>query len=236
MDFSLADERVALRETVRRFAQAELVPLAAELERDNRPVPRDMVRRYAEMGLLGINTPEALGGLGLTNLDALIVLEELAKVSSAVAFPVFEACVGPVRAIQHFAPDALVRGRWAFGRLSGLSPPFRRAGRQGHRRGAGGKGHARPQLRPTRDADGLSRRALGRSDVRRLRRARREYRRPGRRFCQADGGVRPRALRQCHHGAGPSLGRAGGRAWLCPGAAAVRQAAGRFPGGADEAG
>src|SRR3989344_1829089 len=107
MDFSLADERVALRETVRRFAQAELVPLAAELERDNRPVPRDMVRRYAEMGLLGINTPEALGGLGLTNLDALIVLEELAKVSSAVAFPVFEACVGPVRAIQHFAPDAL---------------------------------------------------------------------------------------------------------------------------------
>lgn len=107
MDFSLSDEQVALRETVWRFAQAELVPLAAELERDNRPVPRDMVRRYAEMGLLGINTPEALGGLGLTNLDALIVLEELAKVSSAVAFPVFEACVGPVRAIQHFAPDAL---------------------------------------------------------------------------------------------------------------------------------
>jgi butyryl-CoA dehydrogenase len=107
MDFSLSDEQVALRDTVRRFAQSELVPLAAELERDNRPVPRDMVRRYAEMGLLGINTPEALGGLGLSNLDALIVLEELAKVSSAVAFPVFEACVGPVRAIQHFAPEAL---------------------------------------------------------------------------------------------------------------------------------
>lgn len=109
MDFSLSDEQIALRETVRRFAQAELVPLAAELERDNRPVPRDMVRRYAEMGLLGINTPESLGGLGLTNLDSLIVLEELAKVSSAVAFPVFEACVGPVRAIQHFAPEELKR-------------------------------------------------------------------------------------------------------------------------------
>jgi alkylation response protein AidB-like acyl-CoA dehydrogenase len=107
MDFNLSDEQIALRDTVRRFARAELVPLAAELERDNRPVPRAMVRRYAEMGLLGINTPEALGGLGLGNLDALIVLEELAKISSAVAFPVFEACVGPVRAIQHFAPDAL---------------------------------------------------------------------------------------------------------------------------------
>jgi alkylation response protein AidB-like acyl-CoA dehydrogenase len=58
MDFSLSDEQVALRETVRRFAQAELVPLAAELERDNRPVPRDMVRRYAEMGLLASTRPK----------------------------------------------------------------------------------------------------------------------------------------------------------------------------------
>lgn len=107
MDFNLTGDQVALRDTVRRFARTELIPLAAELERDNRPVPRAMVRRYAEMGLLGINTPESLGGLGLSNLDALVVLEELAKVSSAVAFPVFEACVGPVRAIQHFAPEAL---------------------------------------------------------------------------------------------------------------------------------
>jgi alkylation response protein AidB-like acyl-CoA dehydrogenase len=107
MDFNLTGDQVALRDTVRRFARTELIPLAADLERDNRPVPRAMVRRYAEMGLLGINTPEYLGGLGLSNLDALVVLEELAKVSSAIAFPVFEACVGPVRAIQHFAPEAL---------------------------------------------------------------------------------------------------------------------------------
>jgi len=107
MDFNLSEEQLALRDTVRRFARTELVPLAAELERDNRPVPRDMVLRYAGLGLLGINTPAALGGLGLSNLDALIVLEEMAKISSAIAFPVFEACVGPVRAIEHFAPQAL---------------------------------------------------------------------------------------------------------------------------------
>ena len=63
----------------------------------------------AAMGFLGINIPEELGGLGLSDLDALIVLEELAKVSSAVAFPAFEANVGPVHAIRHFAPDALKR-------------------------------------------------------------------------------------------------------------------------------
>ena len=51
--------------------------------------------------------PRPLGGLGMGNLEALIVLEEFAKISSAIAFPVFESSVGPVRAIEHFAPAAL---------------------------------------------------------------------------------------------------------------------------------
>lgn len=59
-----------------------------------------MVRRYAEMGFLGINVPI---GLGLGNIEALVVLEEFGKISSAVAFPIFESSVGPVRAIGHFA-------------------------------------------------------------------------------------------------------------------------------------
>lgn len=107
MDFSLTEEQRALQHTARAFAQKELAPLAEVCERDNTPLPRDMVGRMAEMGFLGINIPQELGGLGLTNLDALIVLEELAKISSAVAFPAFEANVGPVHAIRHFAPDAL---------------------------------------------------------------------------------------------------------------------------------
>src|SRR3546814_16882480 len=61
------------------------------------------------MGFLGINIPAELGGLGLGNLEALIVLEEFAKISSAVAFPIFESSVGPVRAIEHFGSDALKR-------------------------------------------------------------------------------------------------------------------------------
>jgi butyryl-CoA dehydrogenase len=59
------------------------------------------------MGFLGINVAEKYGGLGLGNVEALIVIEELAKVSGAVAFPVFESCVGPVRAIEHFASESL---------------------------------------------------------------------------------------------------------------------------------
>ncbi|MFN3592857.1 MAG: acyl-CoA dehydrogenase family protein, partial [Thermaurantiacus sp.] len=109
MDFRLTPDQAALQEAARSFARAELPAIARELERENRPPSHDLLRRYAELGFLGINVPAALGGLGLGNLEALIVLEELAKISSAVAFPVFESCVGPVRAIEHFGSDSLKR-------------------------------------------------------------------------------------------------------------------------------
>ena len=107
MDFRLSDDQRELQEAARTFARAELPAIAAELERDNVPPLRALVKRYADMGFLGINVPEDLGGLGLGNLEALVVLEEFAKISSAVAFPIFESMVGPVRAIEHFASDAL---------------------------------------------------------------------------------------------------------------------------------
>ena len=107
MDFSLSEEQKALQEAARKFARGELVDVARELEADNTPVPDELRRRYAELGFLGINVAEAHGGLGLGNLEALLVLEEFAQVSSAVAFPVFESCVGPVKAIERFASDSL---------------------------------------------------------------------------------------------------------------------------------
>jgi butyryl-CoA dehydrogenase len=107
MDFSLTSEQEQLREAARRFAAAELPALAVELEEKHAPVPHAMMKRYAEMGFLGINLPEEYGGHGMSHLDAVLVLEELAKISPAVAFPVFESCFGPILAIAHFAPQAL---------------------------------------------------------------------------------------------------------------------------------
>ena len=107
MDFRLTDEQRQLQAAARDFARAELPAIAVELERDNKPPSHELVRRYAELGFLGINVPAALGGLGAGNIEALVVLEEFAKISSAVAFPIFESSVGPVRAIEHFAPPAL---------------------------------------------------------------------------------------------------------------------------------
>src|SRR3546814_10361562 len=84
MDFRLTPDQEELRSAARDFARAELPAIAAELERENKPPSHELVRRYAEMGFLGINIPAELGGLGLGNLEALIVLEEFAKISSAV--------------------------------------------------------------------------------------------------------------------------------------------------------
>lgn len=109
MDFRLTDDQKQLQEAARSFARAELPDIARQLEETNTPPSHDLVKRYAELGFLGINLPEAMGGLGLGNLEALIVLEEFAKVSSAVAFPIFESCVGPVRAIERFGPESLAR-------------------------------------------------------------------------------------------------------------------------------
>jgi alkylation response protein AidB-like acyl-CoA dehydrogenase len=109
MNFALTDEQSSLQQAAREFARAELPAIAAECERDNKPPSRALVKRFAELGFLGINVSSDLGGLGLGNIEALVVLEEFAKISSAIGFPVFESSVGPVRAIEHFAPEALKR-------------------------------------------------------------------------------------------------------------------------------
>lgn len=107
MDFSPTEEQRQLREVARRFAREEMAEVAREIESEDRPLARSWIKRYAEMGFLGINVAPAYGGLGLGNLEALMVLEEFAQVSPAVAFPIFESSVGPVRAIEHFAGEDL---------------------------------------------------------------------------------------------------------------------------------
>jgi butyryl-CoA dehydrogenase len=109
MDFRLTEAQLALQDTARRFATEQMKPVAKTLERTAMPLSSEWLQRYAQMGFLGINIAPEYGGLGLGNLEALLVIEEFAKVSSAVAFPIFESSVGPVRAIEHFASEDLKR-------------------------------------------------------------------------------------------------------------------------------
>ncbi|MDJ0940608.1 MAG: acyl-CoA dehydrogenase family protein [Woeseiaceae bacterium] len=107
MDFQLTPEQTELQDSVRRYARERLPDIAEHIERTGEPPSAELIAEFADMGYLGINIPEELGGLGLGNLEALIVIEEVAKISAAVAFPIFESCVGPVRAIERFGTESL---------------------------------------------------------------------------------------------------------------------------------
>jgi alkylation response protein AidB-like acyl-CoA dehydrogenase len=107
VDFRLTEEQLALQAAAREYVRERLPAIAREIERTGEAPSRELVREFAQLGFLGINVPAEYGGLGLGNLEALLVLEEFGKCSSAVAFPVFESCVGPVRAIERFAGEAL---------------------------------------------------------------------------------------------------------------------------------
>ena len=109
MDLKLTNDQKQLKNAARDFAVNEMVSVARKLEDENQPLDREYVKQYAQMGFLGINVSRELGGLGLGNIEALIVLEEFAKISPAIAFPIFESSVGPVRAIEHFAGTDLVK-------------------------------------------------------------------------------------------------------------------------------
>jgi alkylation response protein AidB-like acyl-CoA dehydrogenase len=107
MDFQLTEEQTELRDSVRRYATERLVPIAEEIEKTGEAPSAELLKEYGEMGYLGINIPEEYGGMGLGNIEALLVVEEIGRISSAIAFPVFESCVGPVRAIEKYADQSL---------------------------------------------------------------------------------------------------------------------------------
>lgn len=84
LDFSFSPEHEAVRDTVRRLCRDELAPLVADAEEHER-FPREVFRRWGELGLLGVRYPEADGGSGLDKVSDCIVREELSHLSQAFA-------------------------------------------------------------------------------------------------------------------------------------------------------
>lgn len=84
MDFAYTPEHEQLREMVRRFAEAEMAPLVDAAEETER-FPRQLFRRWAEVGLLGVRYPEADGGAGFDKLADCIVREEFSRVCQSFA-------------------------------------------------------------------------------------------------------------------------------------------------------
>ena len=84
MDFSLSDDQRAFVESARAFSEGALAPHAAKW--DERSIfPKEVLAEAGELGFMGMYTPEEAGGLGMSRLDASLIVEELSKGCTATA-------------------------------------------------------------------------------------------------------------------------------------------------------
>ncbi len=87
MDFRLSDEQHLLRKSVREFAETEMRPHIMAWD-NAQHFPHELLPKLAELGLMGIQFPEAAGGAGMSAVDYCICIEELARVDPSVALSV----------------------------------------------------------------------------------------------------------------------------------------------------
>jgi (2S)-methylsuccinyl-CoA dehydrogenase len=72
-------EHEEIRSSVRQFVEAEVKPIANELDRNNQEIPDDILKKMAELGYFGVIFPAEQGGLGLDYISMAIVTEELSR-------------------------------------------------------------------------------------------------------------------------------------------------------------
>lgn len=83
LNFNLGETADLLRDAVYPFAQAEIAPLAAEIDQRNE-FPRALWPKLGAMGLLGITVEEAYGGAGMGYLEHVVAMEEISRASASV--------------------------------------------------------------------------------------------------------------------------------------------------------
>jgi len=103
--FYLTDEQKMLQDAARRLAEEKIAPRAAEVDRSEE-YPWDNIKLLTEAGFMGMTIPREYGGQGLTYMDAVLVIEEMAKVCGVTGRIVVEANMGGVGAIMKYGNEA----------------------------------------------------------------------------------------------------------------------------------
>jgi len=105
MVLGLTPNEVALQARARAFSEAVARPRAAAIDRDQE-YPWDIVKALAEAGFLGMTMPKALGGQDASFLDAVLVIEEMAKSCTVTARIVVETNMGAILTVMAYGSDA----------------------------------------------------------------------------------------------------------------------------------
>ena len=105
MDFSLTDQQKLIRDTVRQFMEAEVRPLVKELEREE-TFPLDLLKKIADMGCCGMLMPEEWGGPGLDTVSYVLMIEEVARVYTAMSTALGVTNSAVQIPLQQFGSDA----------------------------------------------------------------------------------------------------------------------------------
>ena len=105
MDLGLSRDEIALQARARAFAQGVVRPRAAAIDRDEQ-YPWDIVKALAEAGFLGMTLPKALGGQERSFLDAVLVIEEMAKACTVTARIVVETNMGAISTVMAYGSEA----------------------------------------------------------------------------------------------------------------------------------
>jgi len=87
VDVRLTDDQELLRRSVREFAERELRPHVMAWD-EAQQFPRELLAKFADLGLMGIQFPEGYGGAAMSSVDYCICIEELARVDPSVCLSV----------------------------------------------------------------------------------------------------------------------------------------------------
>ena len=94
MDFKLTEAQLMLKNAAREFAEGEFVPEYGRKCDAEHIYPRELIKKAAEHGFIGLSYPEEYGGQGLGWFELILVCEEFCRVDSTLAMPIMSSAFG----------------------------------------------------------------------------------------------------------------------------------------------
>jgi alkylation response protein AidB-like acyl-CoA dehydrogenase len=148
----LAEDEVLFRDSVREFAEAQVRPLVREMD-EHAKIPRDLVGKLFELGVMAIEIPEVYGGAGASFFHAVLAVEELSRVDPSIGVLVDVQNTLVVNALLRWGHDELKRryltklasgsvGAYALSEAGSGSDAFALTTRAREVKGADGEGYA----------------------------------------------------------------------------------------------